>query len=147
MKTYSAKPAEIERRWHVIDGSGQVLGRLASQVAKLLMGKHKPIFTPNQDTGDYVVVINAAQIKVTGNKARDKLYHRHSGYAGGFKSTSLGKLMETRPTRVMEMAVRGMLPHTRLGRAMFKKLKVYPGPAHPHQGQVRTQSKQGGEAS
>ncbi|HEX77280.1 MAG TPA: 50S ribosomal protein L13 [Dehalococcoidia bacterium] len=146
MKTYSAKPADIEHNWHVIDASGQVLGRLASQVAKLLMGKHKPIFTPNQDTGDYVVVINAAQVKVTGNKAKNKVYYRHSGYPGGLKQISLGKLLETRPTRAVELAVKGMLPHNRLGRAMFKKLKVYPGPDHPHQAQVRARTKQGGGA-
>jgi large subunit ribosomal protein L13 len=138
MKTYSAKPAEIERQWHVIDASGKTLGRLSTQIARLLMGKHKPMFTPSQDTGDYVVVINAEKVRVTGNKAKQKLYYRHSGYPGGFKSVSLEKTMQNNPTRVMEHAVNGMLPHTRLGARMKKRLRIYAGEEHPHQAQTNT---------
>lgn len=137
MKTYSAKAADIEREWHVIDASGKTLGKLAVQAARLLMGKHKPIFSPNQDTGDFVVVINADKVKVTGNKAKQKLYYRHSGYPGGFKSITLEKLMENNPTRAIEYAVAGMLPHTRLGASMKKKLKVYAGENHPHLAQLK----------
>ena len=140
MKTYSTKPADIERKWHLIDASGKTLGGLATQVASLLMGKHKPIFSPNQDTGDHVVVINAAEVRVTGNKAKQKLYYRHSGYPGGLKSITLEKMMQTDPTRVIEHAVKGMLPHTRLGAAMMKKLRVYAGEAHPHQAQLQASS-------
>ncbi|MEE9521125.1 MAG: 50S ribosomal protein L13 [Dehalococcoidales bacterium] len=132
MKTYSVKASEIKREWHVIDAADQVLGRLATQVARLLMGKHKPIFTRNLDTGDYVVVINAGKVRVTGNKAKQKVYYRHSGYPGGLKTISYDKLMETDPTRVIEHAVKGMLPHTRLGANMMKKLRVYVGDTHPH---------------
>ncbi|UCD54444.1 MAG: 50S ribosomal protein L13 [Dehalococcoidia bacterium] len=132
MKTYSVKAPEIKREWHVIDAAGQVLGRLATQVARLLMGKHKPIFTRNLDTGDYVVVVNADKVRVTGNKAKQKVYYRHSGYPGGLKTISYDKLMETDPTRVIEHAVKGMLPHTRLGASMMKKLRVYVGDTHPH---------------
>lgn len=131
-KTYSTKASEIKREWHVVDATDQVLGRLAAQVARLLMGKHKPIFTRNLDTGDYVVVINADKIRVTGDKAKQKVYYRHSGYPGGLKSISYEELMETNPTRVIEHAVRGMLPHNRLGARMIKKLRVYVGDAHPH---------------
>jgi len=137
MKTYITKASDIEREWHVIDASGEVLGRLASRVTRLLMGKHKPIFTPNLDTGDFVVVINADKVRVTGNKAKQKLYYRHSGYPGGLKSISLEKLMQTNPTRVIEYAVKGMLPHTRLGAKMMKKLKVYVGDTHPHLAQTK----------
>ena len=137
MKTYSAKVSEIERQWHVIDASGKVLGRLATQVATLLMGKHKPMFSRNLDTGDFVVIINAEKVRVTGNKAKDKLYYRHSGYPGGLKSTSLERMMQTKPTRVIEHAVKGMLPHTKLGAQMIKKLKVYAGDIHPHQAQTK----------
>lgn len=137
MKTYSTKASDIEREWHVIDASGKTLGRLASEVAGLLRGKHKPIYVPHLDTGDYVIVINADKVRVTGNKAKQKLYYRHSGYPGGLKSTSLAEMMESQPTRVIEHAVRGMLPKNPLGRAMFKKLKVYAGPNHPHQAQVK----------
>ena len=137
MKTYSTKASDIERKWHVIDASGQTLGRLASEVARLLRGKHKPIFVPHLDTGDYVIVINADKVRVTGNKAEQKLYYRHSGYPGGLKSTSFAEMMKSQPTRVIEHAVRGMLPKNPLGRAMFKKLKVYAGPNHPHQAQVK----------
>ncbi|MFH1775265.1 MAG: 50S ribosomal protein L13 [Chloroflexota bacterium] len=137
MKTYSTKPADIGRDWHVIDASGEVLGKLCTRVAALLMGKHKPIFSRNLDTGDYVVVINAQKVRVTGDKARQKFYHRHSGYPGGLKSVPLEKMMETRPTRVIEHAVRGMLPKNRLGNSMFEKLKVYVGESHPHLGQTK----------
>ncbi len=132
MKTYSVKASEIKREWHVIDAADQVLGKLATQAARLLMGKHKPIFTRNLDTGDYVVVINADKVRVTGNKAQLKVYYRHSGYPGGLKSITYDKLMETDPTRVIEHAVKGMLPHTRLGASMMKKLRVYVGDTHPH---------------
>lgn len=140
MKTYSTKASDIEHRWHVIDASGKTLGRLASQVARLLMGKHKPIYTPHLDTGDYVIVVNAAKVRVTGKKAKQKIYYRHSGYPGGLKSTTFEKTLSDYPTRVIEHAVKGMLPHTRLGRAMAKKLKVYAGDSHPHQAQVGTSS-------
>ena len=132
MKTYSVKASEIKREWHVLDAADQVLGRLATRVARLLMGKHKPIFTRNLDTGDYVVVINADKVRVTGNKAKQKVYYRHSGYPGGLKTISYDKLMETNPTRVIEHAVKGMVPHTRLGANMMKKLRVYVGDTHPH---------------
>ena len=136
MKTYSTKISEIEREWHVIDATDQVLGRLATRVARLLTGKHKPIFTRNLDTGDYVVIINAEKVCVTGNKAKQKVYYRHSGYPGGLKSITYDKLMQTDPTRVIEYAVKGMLPHTRLGASMMKKLKVYVGDTHPHLAQT-----------
>jgi len=140
MKTYSLKAADIKRQWHVIDASGKILGKLATEVAVLLMGKHKPIFSRNLDTGDFVVVINADKVRVTGNKAKQKLYYRHSGYPGGLKSISLEKLMQTNPTRVIEHAVKGMIPHTRLGASMMKKLRVYVGDTHPHQAQVKANS-------
>ena len=136
MKTYSTKAKDIERQWHVIDASGQTLGKLCTQVATLLMGKHKPYYVPTMDTGDYVVVVNASKVRVTGNKAKQKMYYRHSGYPGGLKEVNYTKMMETFPTRVIEHAVRGMLPHTRIGRVMYKKLKVYEGESHPHQAQV-----------
>ncbi|MFC2056373.1 50S ribosomal protein L13 [Chloroflexota bacterium] len=138
MKTYSTKASDIEREWHLIDAQDKILGRLATQVAGLLMGKHKPIFSRHLDTGDYVVVINAEKVRVTGNKAKQKLYHRHSGYPGGLKSVSLEKMMQTHPTRVIEHAVKGMLPHNRLGAKMMKKLKIYTGDTHPHQAQTKT---------
>jgi len=137
MKTYSPKAKDIEREWWVIDAADKTLGRVAAQVANLLMGKHKPIYAPHIDTGDYVVVINAAKVKVTGKKAEQKIYYRHSGYPGGLKSPSFKEVFSRAPARVVELAVKGMLPHNRLGRAMFKKLKVYPGNEHPHQAQVR----------
>ena len=140
MKTYSTKPSDIERQWHVVDASGKVLGRLATQVASLLMGKHKPIFSHNLDTGDFVVVINADKVRVTGNKAKQKVYYRHSGYPGGLKSTTLEKMMQTNSTRVIEYAVKGMLPHNRLGASMRKKLKVYAGDTHPHLAQTKASS-------
>jgi len=142
MKTYSAKASDIKRERHVIDASGKVLGRLATQVASLLMGKHKPIFSRNLDTGDFVVIINADKVRVTGNKAKQKLYYRHSGYPGGLKSISLEKMMQTNPTRVIEYAVKGMLPHTRLGASMMKKLKVYVGDTHPYLAQVKASAKE-----
>ena len=129
MRTYSAKASEIRRERHVIDAKDKILGRLATEVARLLMGKHKPMFSPNLDVGDYVVVINAEKVRVTGNKAEQKLYYRHSGYPGGLKSISYGRLMQTDPTRAVERAVKGMLPHNRLGASMLKKLKVYAGEA------------------
>ena len=140
MKTYSTKASDIKREWHVIDASDKILGRLATQIARLLMGKHKPIFSPNLDTGDFVVVINAEKVQVTGNKAKQKTYYRHSGYPGGLKSINLEKMMQTNPTRVVEYAVKGMLPHNRLGAKMFKKLRVYVGDAHPHLAQTRASS-------
>jgi large subunit ribosomal protein L13 len=127
MKTYSVKASEIRRERHVIDAKDRVLGRLATEVARLLMGKHKPMFSRNLDVGDYVVVINADKVRVTGNKAEQKTYYRHSGYPGGLKSINFEKLMQTNPTRVVEQAIRGMLPHTRLGASTMKKLKVYVG--------------------
>ena len=136
MKTYSAKAADIKREWHVFDASGKTLGRLATQIANLLMGKHKPIFTPNQDTGDFVIVINAKKVHVTGKKLTQKTYYRHSGYPGGLKSITLEKMLQTHPTRVIEYAVKGMLPRTKLGTAMRKKLKIYAGSTHPHQAQI-----------
>jgi len=132
MKTYSTKASDIKREWHVIDASGKILGRLATQIAILLMGKHKPIIIPNLDTGDFVVVINADKIRVTANKAKQKVYYRHSGYPGGLKSITLEKMMQTNPTQVIEHAVKGMLPHNRLGAKMFRKLRVYVGDTHPH---------------
>ena len=142
MGTYSTKVSDIEREWWVIDASGKTLGRLASEVASILKGKHKPIYSPHLDVGDYVIVVNAAEIKVTGNKLSQKTYYRHSGYPGGLKSTSLGRMMETHPTRVVEHAVKGMLPHNRLGAAMIRKLKVYPGAEHPHEAQVKLTEKE-----
>lgn len=132
MKTYSAKPADIKRERHVIDASGKTLGKLVTQVASLLMGKHKPIFTPNQDTGDFVIVTNAEKVRFTGNKGQQKIYYRYSGYPGGLRSTKLDDMMQTYPNRVIEHAVKGMLPHTRLGARMIKKLRVYAGDAPPH---------------
>ncbi len=134
-KTIHRPVDEIDRRWHLIDASGRILGRLASEVAVLLRGKHKPIFSPHIDTGDFVVVVNAEKIVLTGNKLKDKVYHRHSGYPGGLKSTAAEKMLKTHPTRVVEYAVRGMLPKTKLGNALFRKLKVYAGPEHPHASQ------------
>ena len=140
MKTYSTKASDIKREWHVIDASDKILGKVATRAAGLLMGKHKPIFSRNLDTGDFVVVINADKVRVTGNKAKQKLYYRHSGYPGGFKSISFEKVMQTNPTRVIEHAVKGMLPHNRLGASILKKLKVYVGDSHPHQAQTKATS-------
>jgi len=135
MKTYIPAPAQIERRWHVIDADGRVLGRLASRVATLLRGKHKPMFTPHEDTGDFVIVVNAAGVRLTGRKLQQKKSYSHSGYPGGFKETSYEVLMRAHPERVITEAVRGMLPKTRQGRRLIKKLKVYRGPTHRHQAQ------------
>ena len=135
MKTYSARPAEVERRWLVVDAEGKTLGRLATQVAMVLRGKHKPIYTPHIDTGDHVVVINAAKIALTGRKAQDKRYFHHTLHPGGATWTSIVELMEKHPDRVVTRAVRGMVPRTKLGRAMMRKLKVYAGAEHPHAAQ------------
>lgn len=135
-KTYSIKASDIERKWHVIDASDEVLGRLATRIAGLLMGKHKPMFCRNLDVGDFVVVVNADKVRVTGNKAKQKMYYRHSGYPGGLKSVSLEKMMQTHPNRVIEHAVKGMLPRNKLSAGMMKRLKVYSGDSHPHVGQV-----------
>ena len=134
-KTYVTKEADIQRAWFVVDAAGQSLGRLATQVAAILRGKHKPIFTPGLDTGDFVIVINAEQVTVTGNKLTEKFYYRYSGYPGGMTATSLKDQLAKHPDRVIEHAVWGMLPHNKLGRAMLKKLKVYAGPEHPHAAQ------------
>ncbi len=136
MKTSATRAKDVERRWHVIDASGQTLGKLSTQVANLLMGKHKPTYAPYLDTGDFVIVINATKVKVTGKKPKQKTYYHHSGYPGGIKAETYEELMATHPTRIIEHAVKGMLPHNRLGRAMYKKLKVYAGDSHPHQAQV-----------
>lgn len=135
MKTYYAKPNEVERAWLLIDAEDQVLGRLAAQVARILKGKHKPQYTPHVDTGDFVVIINADKIRVTGVKATDKIYYHHSGYVGGLKSETFQEAMAKHPERVIEHAVKGMLPKNTLGRAMGKKMKVYAGPEHPHAAQ------------
>jgi large subunit ribosomal protein L13 len=135
MRTFVAKPEKIQHSWFIVDANGQTLGRLATEVARRLRGKHKPEFTPHADAGDYVVVINASKIKVTGNKAKDKMYHRYSGYQSGLKSLSLEELLMTRPAQVIEIAVKGMLPKGPLGRQIYKKLKVYPGAEHPHASQ------------
>jgi len=132
MKTYNTKPSDIKREWHVIDASDKVLGKIATEATRLLMGKHKPIFTHNLDTGDHVVIINAAKVRVTGGKATKKFYYSHSGYPGGFKSTNYEKMMQTHPTRAIEHAVKGMLPHNSLGASMMKKLRVYAGDTYPH---------------
>ncbi len=136
MKTYSPKPGDIERRWYVIDASGAVLGRLASEVAAILRGKHKPMFAPHMDTGDHVIVVNAGKVEITGGKAETKVAYRHSGYPGGLKETKYGKLMAERPVFVVEKAIRGMLPKNTIGRQMLSKLQVYEGAEHPHQAQM-----------
>jgi len=141
MKTHSLKGAEIEKLWHVVDADGQTLGRLATQVANLLMGKHKPTYSRHLDMGDYVVVVNAEKIRVTGNKLKDKKYYRHTGYMGGIKETTLGTMLQRRPGRVVELAVRGMLPRNRLGRQLYRHLKVYAGPDHPHEAQINAPRK------
>lgn len=134
-KTFSPKPGDIERVWWVIDAADLPLGRLATEVATLLRGKHKPTFAPHVDGGDHVIVVNAARVAVTSNKSRDKIYYRHSGYPGGIKAESFETLKERRPEAIIERAVRGMIPKNRLGRAVIQKLKVYAGPEHPHQAQ------------
>lgn len=135
MRTYVARPGEIPRTWHLVDADGKVLGRLASEVAMLLRGKRKPSFTPHEDVGDFVIVINAAKIRLTGNKLRDKVYYRYSGYPGGLKAATASKLLQEHPTRLVEQAVRGMLPKSKMGDRLYRKLKVYGGAAHPHQAQ------------
>jgi large subunit ribosomal protein L13 len=135
MRTYSPKPADVTRTWYVIDAEDVVLGRLASQAAVLLRGKHKPTFAPHIDTGDFVIVVNAEKVALTGNKRQQKLAHHHSGFPGGLTSTPYGELIESNPRRVVEKAVKGMLPHNKLGRQQIKKLKVYAGPEHPHTAQ------------
>lgn len=144
MKTYSTKAKDIERQWWVIDAADRTLGKVATEAANLLIGKHKALYAPYIDTGDYVVVVNAAKVKVTGKKTEQKVYYRYSGYPGGLKSPKFKEVFSKDPARVIEHAVKGMLPHNRLGRAMFKKLKVYPGNEHPHQAQ--TLLSHGGEA-
>lgn len=147
MKTYSTKFADLAPQWHVFDASGKTLGRLASEIAILLLGKHKPIYTYHLITGDYVIVVNAAKVRVTGKKAQQKMYYRHSNYPGGLKSTTFARMMETYPTRVIESAVKGMLPHNRQGRAMMKRLKIYRGDTHPHQAQVKKPDEVDGQSA
>jgi large subunit ribosomal protein L13 len=148
MKTYSTRAKDIQRQWHVIDASGKTLGKVATEAATLLMGKHKPMYVPHMDTGDYVIVLNAEKVKVTGKKLNDKKYYRYTGYPSGLRQETLGEMLAKHPTRVIEHAVKGMLPHTTLGKAMFKKLKVYARDSHPHQAQVvAVKVKKGGEDS
>jgi large subunit ribosomal protein L13 len=135
MKTFFARNETVKRDWYVVDASGKTLGRLSAEIARRLRGKHKPEYTPHVDTGDYIVVINAEKVAVTGNKLTDKMYHWHTGYIGNMKHTSLGKMLQEHPERAIETAVKGMLPKNPLGRAMFKKLKVYAGPEHTHSAQ------------
>ncbi len=135
MKTFLVNPATIERKWYVVDAEGKTLGRLASEIAKVLRGKNKPIFTPHLDMGDYVIVVNAEKVKVTGKKLNQKIYYHHSGYVGGMKETTLKEMLAKKPERVLELAVKGMLPKGPLGRQMYKKLFVYAGPQHKHEAQ------------
>ncbi|MEX2131263.1 MAG: 50S ribosomal protein L13 [Pseudohongiellaceae bacterium] len=135
MKTYSAKPSEVEQSWLLVDAEGLILGRMATEISSRLRGKHKPEYTPHVDTGDFVVVINAEKVQVTGNKAKDKTYFHHTGFPGGMKSLSFEKMIQKSPEEIIRLAVKGMLPRTPLGRAMFKKLKVYAGAEHPHSAQ------------
>ena len=135
MKSYMANPAKIERKWYVVDADGQVLGRMAAQVASVLRGKNKPEFTPHEDVGDYVIIVNAEKVKVTGRKLDQKIYYHHSEYVGGMKETTLREMMAKKPEKVVELAVKGMLPKGKLGNQMYKKLKVYAGPEHGHQAQ------------
>lgn len=134
-KTYTAKPSDIQKDWYVVDASGKTLGRLASEIAKRLRGKHKPMYTPHMDTGDYIIVINAKEIQLTGKKAGKKTYHRHSGFPGGLKSITFDKLLQKKPVAVIEKAIKGMLPRNPLGRDMYRKLKVYPSAEHKHAAQ------------
>lgn len=135
MKTFSAKPQDVQRDWYLIDATGQTLGRLSTEIARRLRGKHKPEYTPHVDTGDYIVVVNASMIRVSGNKMKDKTYHRYTGYVGNLKSTSLEKLLDESPERALQFAVKGMLPRNPLGRKMFSKLRVFAGPEHTHAAQ------------
>jgi len=145
VRTYSPRKADIVSNWHLIDADGETLGRLASRAAQLLRGKNKPGFAPHMDMGDHVVVVNAEKVVVTGNKAQNKLYYRHSGYPGGLKQTTFERLIKSRPERVIEHAIKGMLPKTALGRSMYRKLRVYRGPNHPHAGQLRPAAPSTGE--
>jgi len=138
MKSFSAKPETVRRDWYLVDASGKTLGRLATELARRLRGKHKPVYTPHVDTGDFIIVVNAEKVRVTGRKLRDKMYHHHTGYIGHLKSEPLNKLLQRAPERVIEQAVKGMLPKNSLGRQMFKKLKVVRGPDHPHAAQQPT---------
>ena len=135
MKTVSTKPADVTRDWYVVDAEGKTLGRMVTEIARRLRGKHKPEYTPHVDTGDYIIVVNAEKVRVTGNKAKDKMYYRHTGYPGGLRSMSFEKMVDHAPERTVEFAVKGMLPKGPLGRAMYAKLKVYAGTEHPHQAQ------------
>jgi large subunit ribosomal protein L13 len=135
MKSYMARPLEVERKWYVVDAEGQTLGRLATEIATILRGKNKPQYTPHVDTGDFVVVVNAEKVVVTGRKAEQKVYRRHSGYPGGLKETSYERMMERRPTEILRRAVKGMMPKNRLARQQLRKLKIYAGPEHPHAAQ------------
>lgn len=135
MKSYMARPLEVERKWYVVDAEGQTLGRLATEIARILRGKNKPKYTPHVDTGDFVVVVNADKVVVTGKKADQKVYRRHSGYPGGMKETSYARMMERKPTEILRKAVHGMMPRTRLARQQLRKLKIYAGPEHPHAAQ------------
>lgn len=135
MKTYMAKPVEVEKKWHLVDATDQTLGRLSTKVASILRGKHKPTYTPHIDTGDFVIVVNADKIKLTGNKEDQKLYRRHTGYVGNLKTITYKEMMEKHPERIIEIAVKGMLPHNKLGRKQVSKLYVYAGSEHPHQAQ------------
>ncbi len=140
MKTHAVKASEIERKWVVIDANGETLGRLASRIAQTLKGKHKPTYSPHLDVGDFVIVVNSDKVRVTGNKLEEKIYYRHSGYPGGLKAEALRDTLAKHPTRVIEHAVKGMLPHNALGKAMLSKLKVYAGPTHPHEAQIKGQA-------
>jgi len=135
MKTFSAKPETVKRDWYVVDASGKTLGRLATEIARRLRGQHKPEYTPHVDTGDYIIVVNAGNVKVTGRKLQDKMYHRHTGYIGNLKSINLEKLLAEKPEKAIQFAVKGMMPKNPLGRAMFKKLRVFAGAEHPHEAQ------------
>jgi len=135
MKTFNATPETVKRDWYVVDAAGKTLGRLSTEIARHLRGKHKPVYTPHVDTGDYIVVVNASQVRVTGNKARDKMYHKHTGYIGNLKSISFEKLRDKQPERIIELAVKGMLPKGPLGRAMLRKMRVYAGAEHDHAAQ------------
>ncbi|NVK31324.1 MAG: 50S ribosomal protein L13 [Gammaproteobacteria bacterium] len=135
MKTYTAKPADVKRQWFVVDAEGKTLGRLSTEIARRLRGKHKPEYTPHVDTGDYIVVVNAEKVAVTGNKEQDKMYYKHTGYIGNMKSTNLAKLRAEHPERILEQSVKGMMPRGPLGRDMLRKLKIFAGPEHAHQAQ------------
>jgi len=144
-KTFTPKASEITHGWRLVDAEGQTLGRMASQIAGFLRGKHRPIFAEHMDVGDYVVVVNAGRVRITGNKARDRLYYRHSTYPGGFKSVPMGEVLAKHPERVIKHTVKGMLPHNALGRKMLRKLKIYAGATHPHEAQFRASEKQHAE--